>query len=412
MNIDKKSMGLLSLLTKGLINCANQETVLHLGDRRTYIGMSDIGKGMECLRAAVGSKIRAPSSHSSLEVDRLKPSKLKEILARQLILQRGHWQEFGVQKALAATGVKFLPQLEINTLYKGVPIKAHLDFTLVWGGGRPAVRIIELKSNQRIPDLLYTSNEAQIYGQIGLLTAFWHLPNFNMKSETGETVFTDLTFPQAVHKIFGVILPETPDAVDIEGWVVAISMSDVKTFGPYKPENSMLTACLNTAVKIWNGKQAVESGKTHFNDLEFCQGFHPLCDWCEMNRDCQKFNGQGMTELNPIYGDELEGLASLKEQRDKIENEIKEIENRVKFVYRLLDTNSCGNWVNTDKYRFRVSTVAGRKTLDRITLERELTACLKDETEGQTILQRAEKSGNPYDRLFIGKINQPVQSAA
>ncbi|WP_207261894.1 hypothetical protein [Desulfovibrio sp. Huiquan2017] len=232
---DTKAQGLLRLLTQGLLAHAEQKTASELGDRSQYIGMSDIGKGMECMRAAVASKLGMSAIPAATAVDGFAPDDVACVLGRQIILQRGHWQEYGIEKALAATGVKLVPQLEISIEHNGVLIKAHLDFTLVWGGQRPAVRILELKSNERIPDSLYSSYEAQLYGQVGLLKSCWAEPCFSVP----QTEVHSTTFPQAVEDLFGVMLPLAPDTVDIEAWVLSISMSEVKPFGPYLPDQVM-----------------------------------------------------------------------------------------------------------------------------------------------------------------------------
>lgn len=194
-----KSQGLIRLLTQGLLAHAEQKTISELGDRSQYIGMSDIGKGMECVRAAVASKLDLTANPAISALENLAPKDLTHILGRQIILQRGHWQEHGIEQALAATGVKLIPQLEIAIEHSGVPIKAHLDFTLAWGGQRPAVRILELKSNERIPDTLYTSYETQLYGQVGLLKSCWAEPSFFVPGTSVQSA----TFPQAIQSIFG-----------------------------------------------------------------------------------------------------------------------------------------------------------------------------------------------------------------
>lgn len=48
---------ILSILTQGLAVCSQKHTAATLGDRSRYVGMSDIGKAADCLRAAVASKV-------------------------------------------------------------------------------------------------------------------------------------------------------------------------------------------------------------------------------------------------------------------------------------------------------------------------------------------------------------------
>tara|TARA_Y100001954_G_scaffold237635_1_gene302002 strand:+ start:29421 stop:30644 length:1224 start_codon:yes stop_codon:yes gene_type:complete len=401
---DTKEQGLLRLLAQGLLTHAGQKTANELGDRSRYVGMSDIGKGMECMRAAVASKLGITAIPAVSAIDGFTSKELAQTLGRQLILQRGHWQEHGIEKALVSTGVKLLPQLEICIEHSDVPIKAHLDFTLVWGGKRPAVRILELKSNERIPESLYASYEAQLYGQVGLLKSCWDKPCFSIPGTEAQSV----TFPQAMQSILGVMLPESPDNVDIEAWVLSISMSEAKPFGPYLPEESMLEVCVQTAVAIWRTAEDVRSGNLELNDLDYCRGFHPLCDWCDVNVDCPKF--QALTiPTDSACGLELEEFALLKEKKTGLEKRIAETEERIKQTYRLVGSN---DWISAGDRRFRLSTIAGRRTLDRSLVVDTLTELIGDELKTQTALEKCEKAGRPHERLYVSKINKSLKSAA
>jgi hypothetical protein len=71
MNNDSiKAMGLLTQVTKGLLAQGAKSTTSQLGDRSTYIGMSDIGKGAECLRAAVANKLGGLKQPVATELNR------------------------------------------------------------------------------------------------------------------------------------------------------------------------------------------------------------------------------------------------------------------------------------------------------------------------------------------------------
>ena len=96
-----RTEGLRALIRQGLQAVAHKDTLAHLGDRSSYIGMSDIGQHWECPRAALARKV-LPTTNS---------------LERLLTLQRGHWFESGVGQALASLGLYMLPQLEICLLY-------------------------------------------------------------------------------------------------------------------------------------------------------------------------------------------------------------------------------------------------------------------------------------------------------
>ena len=401
---DTKEQGLLRLLTQGLLAHAEQKTASELGDRSQYIGMSDIGKGMECMRSAVAGKLGMSAVSAVTDLGTLNPDDVASILGRQVILQRGHWQEHGIEKALVATGVKLVPQLEISIEHNGVPIKAHLDFTLVWGGKRPAVRILELKSNERIPDSLYASYEAQLYGQVGLIKSCWADPCFSIP----ETDVSEATFPEAMRIMFGVELPDSPNVVDIEAWVLSISMSKAKPFGPYRPDEGMLETCLQTAVAIWRIAEDVRSGNLELNDINYCRGFHPLCDWCDVNSDCPKFQAVSISS-DSVCGLELEELAMLKERKADLEGCIADAEERIRQTYSLIGVQ---DWISTGDHRFRVTTVAGRKTLDRAQVMDKLISLIGDDLRAQAVLKQCEKTGKAHDRLYVGRINKPLKSAA
>ena len=98
-----KAMGLLTQVTKGLLAQGAKSTASQLGDRTTYIGMSDIGKGAECLRAAVANKLGGLKQPLANELNRWYEEQrfddIRQILKKQLTLQRGHWFEGGIVRA-------------------------------------------------------------------------------------------------------------------------------------------------------------------------------------------------------------------------------------------------------------------------------------------------------------------------
>lgn len=153
--------GLLKILRCGLERSAEQRTAIQLGDRSQYVGMSDIAKMLDCPRAALAAKLYPPEHRNTAEA-----------LNHQITFQRGHWFETGVHQALIGYGVSPLSQMEIEIVYGDVPIKAHLDFTLVTGQPHPTVRILEVKSTARLPTTLSESYAMQIGGQMALLKAY------------------------------------------------------------------------------------------------------------------------------------------------------------------------------------------------------------------------------------------------
>ncbi len=393
-----RAQGLMSLLAKGLVESSAKRTLSSLGDRSQYIGMSDIGRALECPRAAVGKKLFGNSA--DLELGK---HDLASMLGTQLRLQRGHWFEAGVAQVFRTQGLPVIEQLEIQAIHNQVPIKAHLDFTFVSATGQPTVRILELKSCENIPSTLYSSYETQVYGQVGFLRALWNKPAFGVHGEPGMAGCSGLTFPEFCRKMLGIQMPADASLVDIEAWVLCLSMSAAKAFGPYLPDKSMLGLCLQTAEDLWTLALGVRSNGGDIFDLPTAKGFHALCPWCDFNADCPKFDGVDQPQWSP----DLAELAMLKADAAALEAQISEIEDGLKTAYRLSDVG--GNWINAENQRFRVSSQSGRRTLNRDQLRLELSAIL-GEDDADALLARCESEGKSFERLMVSTINRKKEA--
>ncbi len=382
-----RTEGLRALIRQGLQAVAHNDTLAHLGDRSRYVGMSDIGQHWECPRAALARKV-LPTADS---------------LERLLTLQRGHWFEAGVGQALASLGLNVLPQLEIKWQHQGVPIKAHLDFVLVWGAPVNAIRILEVKSTDKLPASPHDSHLLQLHGQIGLLTKAWNKPVFSLRAADGTLLHDKMTFPQLCLAHLGLPLPKQAEELNMEAWLLCLSMKEVKAFGPYGFNQAMLDTALDHAVQLWGDLTAHRAGNLSLSQVTCAQGFYPICSYCEYNGDCPKFpQGVQMPQWEPA----LEKLAALKEQRTALDNEIKEMETVLKLVHRQSGTR---DWVDTGNYRFRMSVAAGRSTLNREALHEELTAIFRFDGLGNidvdALLARCERVGSPFEKLSISPIN-------
>lgn len=391
---EHRAQGLMTLLARGLLESSAQKTASSLGDRSQYIGMSDIGRALECPRAAVGQKLVGNGHEQQLDQHAVQAQ-----IGKQLRLQRGHWFEAGMAQVFRQQRLPVIEQLEIVTSYQQVPIKAHLDFVFVSAVGQPTVRILELKSCEKIPITLYSSYETQVYGQVGLLRALWDQPAFGVPGEAGRQGRVGLTFPQICLEKFGIEMPAHPSEVDIDAWVLCLSMSDAKAFGPYLPDDTMLSLCLKTAEDLWHNVDASKENDEDFDNLPTVQGFHPLCSWCEFNTDCPKFDGLDQ----PQWGNALDQLKNLKARQDQLDAEISEVEEGLKTAYALSD--AFGSWISAGSQRFRVSTQAGRRTLNKDQLRLELSAIL-GEDDADALITRCESEGKSFDRLNISKINK------
>lgn len=255
--------GLLEILRCGLERDAERRTAILLGDRSRYVGLSDIAKMLDCPRVALAAKLFTPEYRST-----------DEALKRRITFHRGHWFETGVHQALIGYGLSPLSQLEIEIVYGDVPIKAHLDFTLVTEQLHPTVRILEVKSTARLPTTLSESYAMQIGGQTALLKAYWNHPVFNIIQETGEVLY-HRTFPEICKELLGVSLSDDASACDVQGWVLCLSMCDAKAFGPFLPEDTDNARCMDMASEFWETMNDLKENRLNLNAIRTAQGLAP-----------------------------------------------------------------------------------------------------------------------------------------
>lgn len=307
-----------------------------------------------------------------------------------------------MEKAFEANGAKFFTQLEIDAGFDGVPVLAHLDFVLV---GKGAVRVLELKSMANLPDHLYTAYLTQVYGQLGFLAKYWDQPRFSIRDGTGQIIHSKLSFPALCKKVFSVDMPESIQDVDLEGWVLALAMSDAKAFGPYKTNDTMTRFCEKTAKSIWEKADEIRNGNLDLNTVEFCKGFHPLCDFCDHSNGCPKFTVHELGDS--IYNDILGELEELKSRKAKLVKDIAIAEDQVKDFY--VNSSVNGDWLSTGDWRFRFSETAGRKSLDTQALLGEVRERL-GEDQVEYLIQKHSSQGLPGQRLYISKTKNKTKA--
>ena len=378
--------GLLGILCCGLERSAEQRTAIQLGDRSQYVGLSDIAQMLDCPRAALAGKLYTPEYRST-----------DEALKHKITFHRGHWFERGVHQALIGYGLSPLSQLEIEIRYGDVPIKAHLDFTLVTDQPQPTVRILEVKSTAKLPTTLSESYLMQIGAQTALLKAYWNHPVFSIIQETGEVLY-HRTLPEICKELLDVSLPDDASACDIQGWVLCLSMCDAKAFGPFLPEDMDVAQCLDMASEFWETMNDLKEHRLNLNAIRTVQGLAPLCPSCFWKEDCPHFKGSS----HPEWEDTLVQFINLKTQKKSIEEEIGELESRLKVAYQLSHTVR-GEWINTGNHTFRVIPQNGRVTLDRKRLHEELETLL-GEQDAQMFMAKCEKQGEPFERLYAVEV--------
>ena len=353
-----QATNLLWMMAHALANSGAIQGARALGDRGTYLGMSDIGRGMECLRSAVAAKVNHSFAPRDSELETIKGDrhKIARFIKKELPLHRGHWTEDGITASLTAAKYPLFSQLEIHAQYKHVPIQAHLDLALVWGGKKPSVRVLEIKNPKRITPHLYPSHETQLYAQLGLLKRVWQLRCFNLKDKNGVLLHHDLTFPELVRKVHGITMPEDPNDVDIKGWVLSVSPDTMKAYGPYTPVPSTLNACLMVAENIWDAVSRIRAGEMSLHDVQYKEDFYPLCDWCAHNAECPKFQGV----YHPEYAELMIQKLNLKQQMESIKSLQEEVDEQIKAVYELHKPNLVRGeeWILTGEHRFKATTAS------------------------------------------------------
>ena len=74
---------------------------------------------------------------------------------------------------------------------------------------------------------------------------------FSLRDEQGTPVFTGLSFPEVVARLWGESFPDNIRKVNVEAWLLALTMTDGKGFGPYHYNKAMKTAILDMAVQMY-----------------------------------------------------------------------------------------------------------------------------------------------------------------
>ena len=239
----------------------------------------------------------------------------------------------------------------------------------------------------------------QVYGQVGLLYRHWDRPDFDYTDENGIRLFGGQTFPQAAQALWGIDLPDDVTQVDIEAWVLCLSMTDAKVFGPYTADEDMLNLAIDFGADLWRKTSYIKDGTLDISAVQPALGFRGICESCDWSSDCPKFVGESHPELAP----ELDELAEWKREKATLEAKIKARESAMKSWYDR--ANLKGNWITAGNHRFKASEIPGRRKLDKDALEADLENIFRLEgIEGidvATIIERNEELGEPSTRLYF-----------
>jgi hypothetical protein len=174
-------------------------------------------------------------------------------------------------------------------------------------------------------------------------------------------------------------------------------------FGPYKADEDMLNLALDAGADLWRKTNHIKEGTLDISDIQPALGFKRICESCEWNPDCPKFDGEEHPELES----ELDELAEWKREKATLEAKIKAREAAMKSWYER--ANLKGTWITAGNHRFKASEIPGRRKLDKDALEADLLEMFRLEgIEGidvATIIERNEEVGEPSTRLYISRKN-------
>lgn len=223
-------MDMRIVLHKSLQLLSQQHTKETLGDRRSYLGASDVGT---CPRKVILERIHQPEHD----------------LATLLRFQRGHMAENIIANAYRAGGfVNFERQVEIDISTELLPALVHIDFVFTQKK-RKTKSILEVKSG-KVPDEPYSSWETQLYMQMGALSK--KHPDYRIK---GAVLSLDL------------------------------SEGEVGFFNGYTPEDGLYNGLIKRAESIWKDYQQALLGQK----IDFKTEPGPLCGFCSHIRGCPRF---------------------------------------------------------------------------------------------------------------------------
>jgi len=262
-------MDMQTTLLTSLRKLARQHTEDTLGDRRDYLGASDVGY---CPRKVILEKIQ-PGEHD---------------LATLLRFQRGHMAEDIIAMAFTAAGYNnFERQVEV-VMEGDVPLKAHIDFVFT-STIHKIKSILEIKSTGNIPEGPYSSWESQLYIQMGALA----------------NQYPDYT---------------------IRGAVLALDLADgeVGFFNGYVPQKTIFHGLMERAGSIWSDYQALLQGEERNLSTEVS----PLCGFCSHLTTCPKF----VAEEVPQLAGSVKSLQEMQAREKGIQTEIKHLKKQLLAV--------------------------------------------------------------------------------
>ena len=254
-------MDINKIFLTSLRNLSKQHTAETLGDRRNYLGASDIG---QCPRKVILERIN-PKEHD---------------LATLLRFERGHMAEEIVAKVFTAAGfTNFERQVEIDVSSEKVPFLVHIDF--LFSSKIDKVKsILEVKSGS-VPSTPYGSWESQLYIQMGALAE---------------------QYPD--HTVKGALLS------------LDLANGEIGFFPGYQPNETVFQSLKTKAEGIWSAYQAMLQG----DEVELKTEPGLLCGGnCNHLLGCPRFAAQDAPDMAGIVEDLQQLQAEEKSLKARIE---------------------------------------------------------------------------------------------
>ncbi len=291
-------MDIINIFLTSLRNLSKQHTEDTLGDRRNYLGASDIG---QCPRKVVLERI-SPKEHD---------------LATLLRFERGHMAEEIVAKVFTAAGfTNFERQVEIKIQSEGVPFLAHIDFVFTSKISKVKA-LLEVKSGS-VPSMPYSSWESQLYTQMGA------------------------------------VAEEHPDYT-IKGAILSLDLAEgeVGFFPGYQPNETVFQSLKTKAEGIWSAYQAMLQG----DEVELTTEPGLLCGgYCNHLLDCPCFAAQEAPDMAGI----VEDLQHLQAEEKTLKARIEPIKKKLLRVVQTVGAIKVNNSILNKKTQSRKSLNIGK----------------------------------------------------
>jgi len=283
---------IIDIIKEVLPKMAEEQTKKELGDRKNYIGSSDVGS---CPRKSILSK-KFPVPFDI------------ETLIR---FQRGHIAEEFLGNIFTKTNYKWTSQYAISHLDKEY-IKAHIDF-LFYTTNKNKFGVCEMKTVSSIPNAPYETWIMQVQLQMGLLK---------------------LKYPDA----------------DIKGSILALDLNSGKLaeFNGMTPDSDVFKSLVNKADAMW---ELLQQGETENLPTEVSE----LCVFCPFKGTCPRFTGaevpENVKELVEQYKVLSTNIKELEKLKSEVQSQIIDLVGNVELAFdgnKLVVKQATSNRVDTN----------------------------------------------------------------